>query len=252
MRSWLALVLHAAAVAGAIANHDEEAAGPSAHLLGSSNRRLTQSLLEYFFTMSQPRVDRCWAVTAVDDATGEERPAINCDFTVPKKFNSTAGIRMGPCADLDEPICTEKVSGECTSLMVVASGRVRTTAFLKLPPREVASETNHTYCARADVYQDLDGSGEQISVEHAEREIIVAFTGGDTDNYVGMEEMDKKSGGAIAAIAGSVVGILILVPVVAFFSTKGRRGGTKIHDTTEGKPDDETAEEVDDDTIEIV
>ena len=72
----------AAVVTGAVASdHVSNIIGPA------GKRSLSQSLLNSFHTMPKPKptVDRCWGEMESDDETGEKRPAIKCDFIVPKQ-----------------------------------------------------------------------------------------------------------------------------------------------------------------------
>lgn len=218
-------------------------------------RSLSQSLLGSFFAMPMPmpKFDRCWAgmETYYDDGEQRRRPAIDCEFVVPHGYNSTADIRLGSCRYLDESTCQEKVSvgddddDACAGPFVV-SGRIRTTAYPDMHPHlGEKAEFNHTYCARADVYEDTDGSGKtQTSFAHVEKEIVITFTGGknNADGYysVGMEKDDdpysenNNGGAARTAMMGLLIGILIVIPVVALFSIKKwrRGGGTKIHESS--------------------
>lgn len=293
MERKLSLVLKAAfvvvvTVTGAIAsdvvgntNIIRPAATAAAAPTGAIHRKrsLSQSLLGSFFAMPRPKFDRCWAGMETYDDDGEQRrrPAIGCEFVVPHGYNSTADIRLGSCRYLDESTCQEKVSvgdddeDACAGPFVV-SGRIRTTAYPDMHPHlSENTEFNHTYCARADVYEDTDGSGRtQTSFAHVEKEIVITFTGG--KNYangyylVAMEKDDddpssgnNNGGAARSAMMGLLIGILIVIPVVAFFSIKKwrRGGGTKIHESSiaEGEVAGDTTNELkdgDDVEIEIV
>ena len=153
-------------------------------------------------------------------------------------FNSTAIIQRESCDDLNEPVCEEKDGDEYCEGPFILSGKIRSTMYPEIRPVELASvEFNHTYCARADVYHDIDGSGKQSHIAFVKRVVVVTYKGrgADVNDYlVDLEEdtSEEGSGSSKAALIGLLIGIVLVVPVIAFFLLKKRNGGTKIHDST--------------------
>lgn len=245
---FLPLTLPAAAVRGAT----EYQADSNIHPDSSIGRRsLTQSILHSLFR-ARPKVNRCWGEMETDDVTGERRPTITCEFFAPKDYNSTSDIKLGTCREIDEPSCTEKVNDDCIGPFIT-SGKMRTVAYPVIHPDELYEEEfNHTYCARVDVYQVDDTSGEQTSIAHATRELVITFTGDADNNLVEELEPELSTVNPTAVAIGSMVGILIVIPIVAFFLMKRKRGGVKIHESTntEGGANDERVKDERD--IEIV
>jgi hypothetical protein len=230
----LALVLHAAAITGC-------AAGDAINVVGLAHqqhqRSLSLSLLDSFL-MTTPKIDRCWYEMEKTEA-GNRIPAILCDFNVPKHYNSTAEIRFGSCRDDVEPVCDEKAAdGSCIGPFIT-SGKIRTKIYPDFRREEVtADEFNHTYCARADVYQDIDGSGKQTHIADAKRALLITFTSGkksadgnENQYSVEMEEDNSQSNSSKATLIGTLIGLALVIPFVAFFLMKRRNGGTKIHDS---------------------
>eukprot|EP00581_Thalassiosira_minuscula_P006596 CAMPEP_0183703720 /NCGR_PEP_ID=MMETSP0737-20130205/1361_1 /TAXON_ID=385413 /ORGANISM="Thalassiosira miniscula, Strain CCMP1093" /LENGTH=250 /DNA_ID=CAMNT_0025930517 /DNA_START=21 /DNA_END=773 /DNA_ORIENTATION=- len=245
----LPLVLHAATVGNmaASAGASNSFAGPVAQ------RSLSQSLLR-FFTIPQPKVDRCWWDMEVNDETGENTASIKCDFIVPKHYNSTADIHRGSCEYFIEPVCEEMVDGACVGSFVL-SGEIRTTLYPDMHQKELNSDMfNQTYCARADVYQDITNTGKQLPIAHASRELTVTFTGGrDYLADITMEvDGDSESSTPRATIIGSVVGTVVLIPIIALYILmKRRKVEGDVHDSpdTEGDAHDAKIQEGD---IELV
>mmetsp|Transcript_10775 Transcript_10775/g.23873 ORF Transcript_10775/g.23873 Transcript_10775/m.23873 type:complete len:257 (+) Transcript_10775:105-875(+) len=237
----IAIILYAATIiTGATSN---DVLGTNIRLRSSVGQRsLSQSLLHSW--KPKPEVDRCWGEIETDEETGEKRPAIKCEFIVTKHYNSTSYIKLGTCQEFNEPACEEKVDGACVGPFAL-SGKIRTTIYPEIhPDMYSAAETNHTYCARADVYQDIDSSGRQSSIAHVAQNLIITFTGsGNDEEYlVNMEETDtSEKGNPTAAIIVSLIGILIVIPIAALFCMKRHKGGMKIHEdlsNTEGDADD--------------
>lgn len=117
-------------------------------------------------------------------------------------------------------------------------------------------ESNHTYCARADLYQVVDSTGRQLSIAHASKELSISFTGlGNDEEYlVDTETVDSSENSSlpIGAVIGCLIGILFVISIVAFFITKKRhQGGTQIHEDSQTTIDDDT-EVVDDGEIELL
>ena len=140
----------------------------------------------------------------------------------------------------------------------ILSGKIRTVAYPDIHPEEFNSDGfNHTYCARADVYQDIDNSGKQTPIAHVSREYVVTFTTGNNYEYLVDMEADPSSSesnyskAAIINNIGSVIGILIVIPIIAFFLMKKHKGVMKIHDSTNTDNDADDAI-VKDGDIEIV
>ena len=171
-------------------------------------------------------------------------------------YYSTSEIKRGTCQEFTQPACDEKVEDECFGSFV-ESGRIRTISYPLNDVNPWNDESNHTYCARADLYQVVDSSGRQLSIAHASKELSISFTGlGNDEEYlVDMESVDSPENSSIpiGAVIGCLVGgILLVIPLVAFFIAKKRHqeGGTQIHEGSTATADD--TEVIDDGEIELV
>mmetsp|Transcript_20078 Transcript_20078/g.36080 ORF Transcript_20078/g.36080 Transcript_20078/m.36080 type:complete len:122 (+) Transcript_20078:200-565(+) len=94
---------------------------------------------------------------------------------------------------------------------------------------------NHTYCARADVYHDIDNTGKQTNIAHVSRELVINFSNhhrvnnnyhvdnSDDEYLVDVMEanepvMRSTNSKAVAVIIeGSLILITISAIVVALF-----------------------------------
>lgn len=127
--------------------------------------------------------------------------------------------------------------------MLSSEGKIRTVAYPTLDELELDTpEVNHTYCARADVYQVVDSTGRQLSIAHASKELHIKFSGivGRDDeeeeyfvNYVEEEDSTKDDDLPMALIlVGSLAGALVVLSIVVIGVVKRYKGGLQIHDST--------------------
>ena len=123
-------------------------------------------------------------------------------------------------------------------------GKIRTVAYPTLDELELDTpEVNHTYCARADVYQVVDSTGRQLSIAHATKELSIKFTGivgrddEEEDEFLVDVESDASTTKdddlpmAVIVVA-SLVGVLVVLSIVVIGVLKRYNGGLQIHDST--------------------
>ena len=142
-----------------------------------------------------------------------------------------------------------------------SEGKIRTVAHPTLDELELdTSEINHTYCARADVYQVVDSTGRQLSIAHASKELHIKFTGivgrDEEEEYfvdIESETFTKDDDLPMTVIVvASLAGALVVLSIVVIGVVKRRRnGGLQIHDSTI-KDAKDTKEAVEDGEIELL
>ena len=118
------------------------------------------------------------------------------------------------------------------------------------------SEINHTYCARADVYQVVDSTGRQLSIAHASKELHIKFTG-----IVGRDEEENEYLSDVESetftkdddlpmtviVVASLAGALVVLSIVVIGVVKRYNGGLQIHDSTIKDAEDTMEKDVEDD-----
>ena len=138
-----------------------------------------------------------------------------------------------------------------------SEGKIRTVAHPTLDELEL---DNHTYCARADVYQVVDSTGRQLSIAHASKELHIKFTGivgrDEEEEYfvdIESETFTKDDDLPMTVIVvASLAGALVVLSIVVIGVVKRRRnGGLQIHDSTI-KDAKDTKEAVEDGEIELL
>ena len=177
-------------------------------------------------------------------------------------YNSASEIRRGTCLEFVEPACDPNIHEECddrSSFTLSSEGKIRTIAYPTLDELELDTpEVNHTYCARADVYQVVDSTGRQLSIAHATRELSIKFTGivgRDEEEVLDVEsESSTKDDDLPMAVifVSSLVGFLVVLSIVVIGVVKRYNGGLQIHDSTIKDANDTKEKDVEDGEIELI
>ena len=178
-------------------------------------------------------------------------------------YNSASEIRRGTCLEFVEPACDPNIHEECddrSSFTLSSSGKIRTVAYPTLDELELETpEVNHTYCARADVYQVVDSTGRQLSIAHASKELHIQFTGivgsnKEEESLVVESEASTKDDDLPMAVilVGSLVGPLVVLSIVVIGAVKRYNGGLQIHDSTIKEAKDTKEKDVEDGEIELL
>ena len=176
-------------------------------------------------------------------------------------YNSASEIRRGTCLEFVEPACDPNIHEECddrSSFTLSSEGKIRTVAYPTLDELELDTpEVNHTYCARADVYQVVDSTGRQLSIAHATKELSIKFTGivgGDEEEDYFVDVKSEKDDDLPMAviIVGSLVGTLVVLSIVIIGVVKRYNGGLQIHDSTIKDAESTKEKVVEDGEIELL
>jgi len=140
-----------------------------------------------------------------------------------------------------------------------SEGKIRTVAYPTLDELELDTpEVNHTYCARADIYQVVDSTGRQLSIAHATKELHIRFTGivgrDEEESLVVESEASTKDNDLPMAVilVVSLVGVLVVLSIVVIGVVKRYNGGLQIHDSTVKDAEDTKEKDVEDGEIELL
>ena len=177
-------------------------------------------------------------------------------------YNSASEIRRGTCLEFVEPACDPNIHEECddrSSFTLSSEGKIRTVAYPTLDELELDTpEVNHTYCARADVYQIVDSTGRQLSIAHASKELHIKFSGivGSQEEVLDVESEESSTKDddlpmAVILVA-SLVGALVVLSIVVIGVVKRYNGGLQIHDSTIKDAEDTKEKDVEDGKIELL
>jgi len=190
-------------------------------------------------------------------------PSFSISFAFTYSYNSASEIRRGTCQEFVEPACDPNIHEDCddrSSFNLSSEGKIRTVAYPTLDELELDTpEVNHTYCARADVYQVVDSTGRQLSIAHASKELHIKFTGivgGDEEEeeYLVESEASTKDNDLPMAVilVASLVGALVVLSIVVIGVLKRYNGGLQIHDSTIKDAEDTKEKDVEDGEIELL